>query len=404
MNMEQTNGIVSAMLQTVVGQSGQPKPGKTGNDDPSDFQKLLDDAAQAKDPLLEDRPKTETAATTKKPEKVPAQKKEDALTRIKQMLEQGYVVTQPDFPCVDLDGNVLQPGEYVVVWTEDGAETIPITGLEPWEQLQLQQLLDDNGQTIVLNDPVVDRLLEETAPQAQQPLVQPDAEQTALEGQTVQTVPVEQDLEVQRDAPQSQATAQELQPQQEEGDSDAQVEILDVEQAPQPIFRDVEAAPVKVGEVYDAQPSEGTDVAAQIDAKLSQALEQGESIVRVQLTPESLGDVTVEISKSADGILRVALTASSSETRSILERHAGDLQGMLSVRGQQEVQVDVQRQQESQQSQDQNQGQNQQRGYDGQNGHGQDAQEQRRSRRDGASSQDFMQQLRLGLIPMDTGL
>ena len=203
--MEQTNGIVSAMLQTVMGQSGQPKPGKTGNDDPSDFQKLLDDAAQAKDPLLEDRPKTETAATTKKPEKVPAQKKEDALTRIKQMLEQGYVVTQLDFPCVDLDGNVLQPGEYVVVWTEDGAETIPITGLEPWEQLQLQQLLDDNGQTIVLNDPVVDRLLEETAPQAQQPLVQPDAEQTALEGQTVQTVPVEQDLEVQLDAPQPQA-------------------------------------------------------------------------------------------------------------------------------------------------------------------------------------------------------
>ena len=113
-------------------------------------------------------------------------------------------------------------------------------------------------------------------------------------------------------------------------------------------------------------------MARQIDTQLAQALEKGESMVRIQLTPEHLGSVTVEISQSADGILRVALSAHSAETRGLLERHAGDLQGMLSSRGQ-EVQVDVQRQQESQQGQNQQHQQN----YDGHNGHAQDGQERR---------------------------
>ena len=67
---------------------------------------------------------------------------------------------------------------------------------------------------------------------------------------------------------------------------------------------------------------------------------------------------------------------------------------MLSSRGQ-EVQVDVQRQQESQQGQNQQHQQN----YDGHNGHAQDGQERRQQRREHTSPQDFMQQLRLGLIP-----
>ena len=116
-------------------------------------------------------------------------------------------------------------------------------------------------------------------------------------------------------------------------------------------------------------------------------------MVRIQLTPEHLGSVTVEISQSADGILRVALSAHSAETRGLLERHSGDLQGMLSSRGQ-EVQVDVQRQPESQQGQNQ-----QHQNYDGHNGHAQDGQERRQQRREHTGPQDFMQQLRLGLIP-----
>ena len=77
-------------------------------------------------------------------------------------------------------------------------------------------------------------------------------------------------------------------------------------------------------------------------------------------------------------------------------RHSSDLQGLLSSRTQQNVQVEVQRQQESQQGQNQHP-------YDGHNGHAQEQSGQQHQRRQERSSQDFIQQLRLGLIPMEDG-
>ena len=93
----------------------------------------------------------------------------------------------------------------------------------------------------------------------------------------------------------------------------------------------------------------------------------------------------------------VELTAHNADTRGLLERHAGDLQGMLAGRTQQNVEVNVQRQQESQQDQNQQH----QHNYDGHNGHAQDGQERRRQHQEHTSPEDFMQQLRLGLIPTD---
>ena len=184
-----------------------------------------------------------------------------------------------------------------------------------------------------------------------------------------------------------------------QNDKEPEAEIAGAEQAPRPVFERVEAAPVKVGETYraeDSQQVDQPDVASQIDSKLGQALERGDSYVRIQLDPEALGQVTVEISQSSDGALRVAITAHSSETRSLLERHSSDLQGLLSSRTQQNVQVEVQRQQESQQGQNQHP-------YDGHNGHAQEQSGQQHQRRQERSSQDFIQQLRLGLIPMEDG-
>ena len=140
-------------------------------------------------------------------------------------------------------------------------------------------------------------------------------------------------------------------------------------------------------------PETESYVAMQVDTGLAQALEKGESMVRIQLNPEHLGSVTVEITHSAEGIIHVALNAHSSETRSLLERHAGELQNLVASRTQQEVEVNVQRQQESQQGQNQN--------YDGHNGHAQDGRERRRQQQEQDSGQDFIQQLRLGLIATD---
>lgn len=390
--MDQVN-VAAALLQTMASQTELPKPaGKTDGDGLSDFQKMLEEKSQEKDPLLEEpartRPRAETGPVVKKTEKASVEKPESPLERAKKLAEQGAWFTQPQVGFVDVNletGEIIaeyQPGEYILAHLDGQTEVIPTVGLEPWERFQLQQLLAESGQTIDVTDPAADALLEATDPNVEHgpaELLEEVVDEQAgkVIGQAVEGA----------------------QPQQQDEEETPQGELLDMEQAPRQLFRDVEAAPVKVGEVYDAQPAEETDVAQQLSAGVAQALERGESLVRVRLNPQSLGEVTVELRQSAEGILHVAITAQNSQTRGLLERHAGDLQGLLSARGQ-AVEVEVQQPQENQQNQ--NQHQNQQRNYEGQNGGGQsqDGQE-RRQRRTHTSSQDFLQQLRLGLIPTE---
>ena len=343
-----------------------------------DFQKLIEKAASGQPDSEVEQPKAEKPAT-RKPEKSPGQKEEDPVEASKRM--QVYLApVSPEqlaqYPAEWLPQD-LEEGEPIVcigVRSGESGEQIPIlVGANTAEQMYGKPVVDPALYDV--SDPEADSMLEATDPTVEHGPAQ--LLEKVVNEQTGKTV---------------QQAVEEVKPQGEE--DDAQVELLDSQQGPRQLFRDVEAAPVKVGEAYDVQETQEPDVARQIDTQLAQALEKGESMVRIQLTPEHLGSVTVEISQSADGILRVALSAHSAETRGLLERHAGDLQGMLSSRGQ-EVQVDVQRQQESQQGQNQQHQQN----YDGHNGHAQDGQERRQQRREHTSPQDFMQQLRLGLIP-----
>lgn len=392
--MEQTGNVVMSMLQTMASQAaGIPKTGQSSGDQLSDFQKMLEEKAQEKDPLLEEPAKAETKpqAPAQKKDKAPVQKQEDPLERAKKLAEQGAWFTQPSIGFVDVDlttGEIratYEPGEYILAHLGGQTEIIPTAGLDETQMGELQQLLDGLAPTHVIDvsDPEADAMLEATDPTVEHSPAQLLEKVVSQEaGQTVQKAVAE------------------VQPQEEDSgeDGDSMMELTAGQQAPQRIFRDVEAVPVKVGEAYEEEQAEAPDVAQQIDVQLAQALERGESMVRIRLNPENLGEVTVEISQSTDGILRVALSAHSGETRSLLERHAGDLQGLLNSRTQQAVEVDVQRGQESQQ----NQNQQRQQSYDGRNGHAQDGREQeRRQRRSHTSSQDFMQQLRLGLIPMD---
>jgi hypothetical protein len=72
----------------------------------------------------------------------------------------------------------------------------------------------------------------------------------------------------------------------------------------------------------------------------------------------------------------------------------GNLQELLGAQGQKDVQIQVARQQESQQSDP---------SYDGRNGaqNGQSGQQQEQRQQQARQDQDFLQQLRLGLIPLD---
>ena len=158
-----------------------------------------------------------------------------------------------------------------------------------------------------------------------------------------------------------------------------------------PLFDDVEAAPIKVAEApARAENSEGIE--QQVAVKLSDLIASGETKVQIQLEPVELGKLTVELTRSADGTLSVVLDAENAQTRSLLEKHMSALQETLSDRTQRAVQITVEHNEESQRQD------NQQRDDFNDGRSGQQQQQQRDNRHTGA---DFLQQLRLGLIPLE---
>ena len=176
----------------------------------------------------------------------------------------------------------------------------------------------------------------------------------------------------------------------EELHAESRTEQADVE--PQPVFRDIKAVPVKVGEVYQAEPTVENGVELKdLGAPLTQAIDRGENRLELQLQPAELGRIRVEMRWSDEGALHVILHAESTRTQNLLEKDMAGLQTLLGRETQQEVKVELPREQEApRQSFD-----------DGRQNGGQQhhQQEQRQSSRH--SGQDFLHQLRLGLIPAE---
>ena len=159
-----------------------------------------------------------------------------------------------------------------------------------------------------------------------------------------------------------------------------------------PVFQEVSDIPIKVGETETVeQPGEARPLEIQLGEKLTQVLKQGESKVELQLEPRNLGRVQVEMTWDQEGTLRVSMYAENSRTRTLLEQDLAGLRSVLSQNTQQEVCVEVSRQQESQQ----------QNFYDGGSGgqNGRQQQEQHQGRQQ--NGQDFLHQLRLGLVSLD---
>ena len=176
----------------------------------------------------------------------------------------------------------------------------------------------------------------------------------------------------------------------EELHAESRTEQADVE--PQPVFRDIKAVPVKVGEVYQAEPTVENGVELKdLGDTLTQAIDRGENRLELQLQPAELGRIRVEMRWSDEGALHVILHAESTRTQNLLEKDMASLQTLLGRETQQEVKVELPREQEApRQSFD-----------DGRQNGGQQhhQQEQRQSSRH--SVQDFLHQLRLGLIPAE---
>ena len=159
----------------------------------------------------------------------------------------------------------------------------------------------------------------------------------------------------------------------------------------QPLFKDVKAAPVKVGENFQLD-TQRPDMDDRLADAIRYAAQQDLRQIEIKLSPENLGSLTIKLTQASDGTLQVVLHAANAKAASLLSQHADGLNAALQGYSQNsEVRVEVQRNEDSQQAQQE------QTNPDGHNR--QQRQQQRQEQH--SDSQDFVQRLRLGLFGSD---
>lgn len=165
---------------------------------------------------------------------------------------------------------------------------------------------------------------------------------------------------------------------------------LQVDGWQQPLFREVEHMPVKVGDTT-ALDTTAPQFDNQLADTLDTALADGVQRLELKLTPENLGTVVVEMTRNPDGALHIVLRAETEQAARLLNDHSHSLGMLLQNSAQGEVRVEVPQPQQSEQQPwkqpDQNGGQ--QQGGEGQ---------PQRQHREERSTDDFLSQLRLGLL------
>ena len=160
-----------------------------------------------------------------------------------------------------------------------------------------------------------------------------------------------------------------------------------------PLFRDVEAAPVRVGDASVDMTAPAQNVEKTLTSALKSAAEQGDQFLEIRLSPNNLGNVVAEFIRSPEGALHVVLRAETEQAAKLLSNHASALSLMLQDNIHSEVRVEVPQPQQEQnlwQQPDQNGGQQQQQ------------QQQRQQNTPRREAESFLHQLRLGLVEMES--
>lgn len=386
--MQVENGILQ-LLGAVLKNPQSSQQTQEGVD--TSFGELLDNRMESvkKDPAKDqsDAPQqSQVTDTPQEPVEQPVQKDPDVPQQEQAVLWNAAVMTPAQWN-MQVQMPVQQAVPAAAVETATVA-TVPVEVQAAAPQVMeaaAPQVSQNNGEQVLVQQPVEQQAAEAQPETAQIPVQQPQ------EGAEMQ-------LNTQTGEQQTEGKANLETVLQNEGDSTVDVKVQEVPvEADQSVFGQVESVPVKVGDVAQPQQTENTqDVETQLKDGLTQALRNGDTKVEIQLNPVELGNVKIEVTRSAEGALYVVLTAEHTQTQSLLERHAAGLQSLLmGSSGTENVQVQVNRHQEGQQAENQN--------YDGSSGNGREDQQQREHRRQQPSdSADFLQQLRLGLVPQTT--
>ena len=163
-----------------------------------------------------------------------------------------------------------------------------------------------------------------------------------------------------------------------------------------PLFENIEAPVIKVAEATRPIPLEAENGVEQLGNEIDNIVVNSVDTNRIEitLTPENLGKLTVEITRGTDGTLNIVLHATTECAANLLEKGADSLRQALAANSGREAQIEVRGSSETQQQFHNPYGRNDQERQ-------QQQQQQNRRRTEQHSAQDFLQQLRLGLVDVD---
>lgn len=363
------------MGKTSAGQAATPE--EQLEEVASEFESMLADRAQSKQE--KPAPKKEEAKPADKPQQADKAQEAQPQEPTKEGMEvaAGLVTTQPVvlFDVIDASGE----GQAVQVVDPMAAMQQPAPVLQEAAAPVVEEALPvqpEQPEIQVEGAAMAEASFQEEAQQAPVGEEQPEVPQAEVE---VEHQPEAQAVAQERKAPQAEAVGEE-QPE--------EAEVKDVEVEAQPVFRRETPAPVKVGESYEPVAPEEPEAPQQLADRLVQMLEQGDTKVELMLNPENLGRMTVEITRTHEGVLHIVLGAVNQKAVSLLQENSASLHSLLAASQDGEVRIEVQQQEPQQQP-------NQFMNPDEQ---GRQQHQQQQKPRQQAATEDFVQQLRLGLV------
>lgn len=278
-----------------------------------------------------------------------------------------------------LDNEMLNMGE---------GEISPQLGNETQEEPTMDLETGSENQGAFVLEEVETMELDETVELPEIDLTEVTVEGLETEEVVVETAPVEvqQDVVVET-VVENEAPEVDVDSAEPVVKTDTSAQVVEVEVEGTKVFDKVENTPVKVGETVNTQEP---DMDEQIAKIISQAEQNGDKTVTIQLTPESLGTITVQLTQSSDGVLQVVLQATDAAAAKLLGSHADSIALALHTNGS-TVSVEVEAKEVAE---------NTESGFQDQESQEREQSQEEREREEEQKSvnEDFLQQLRLGLV------
>lgn len=361
------------IAQNTIPQVPSQQPSESGQD----FKTLMEDKK------AQDSQKTQNSKDSEKPQ---GTEKDDSAGKTEEPAKDTEAAQQPA-AMQAAAGNLTYVQVLDIALVKESPNGLQLVSVQDVTQQTANPV---NAANVAAEQPVAaNGMAQQAAAQQQVPEQQAAVQQSPVQQQAeTQAEPVEvQTVQAKPESQQAQAETFAQTAKDDSGEPDAQAAVTTAEQ---PFFQETESMPVKVGD-GDTIDTQQPDFDAKLTQNVEKALSQGEQRVEIRLNPENLGSVVVEMTRSQDGSLHVVLHTETESAARLLSEHSGTLGLMLQNNNQGEVRVEVrQPQQENQQWQhpDQDGGQN----------HGGQQREQQEHRQ---STEDFLQQLRLGLFSLD---